>query len=290
MMRSDIFEIARYGTTIGLPMAMGTSGYLITRETPSLMSAAGIRSVAISLDAADPASHDTFRGCRGSWERAVAAIRLCLKEGIRVQINTTVITPDQDALDQVIRLGQDLGVRDFQVFIPVPTGRSAKENYERYGTYEPLIRHILKTWTGEGISLRPTCFPQFRRIASETGVENKSWGRGCIAGRSYCRIYADGTVTPCPYLPVIAGDLRETCFSDIWNDSPVFTALRDAGSLSGKCGICEYQEICGGCRARAFSVYQNITGSFGKLVPPEEPIGELCADDPLCPYQPGGSS
>ena len=294
MMRSDLYEIATYGTGLGLRMALGTSGYLFERETPKKLKEAGIRSVAISIDSAEPDLHDRIRGSPGSWKRAVQSIKNCIREGIQVQINITIFSPDNDELDRVVALGKECGVSQFQVFVPVPTGRSVHENYERYGTYEGLLRHMITTYgrsprDDTGISLRPTCIPQFRRIADEMGILNPSWGKGCVAGISYCRIYADGKVTPCPYLPVIAGDLRSDSFSRIWSESDVFAALRDNERLLGKCGLCEYKDVCGGCRARAFSRSENVPQSCGSLVKPRDIDGEICAEDPLCPYQPGGS-
>ena len=286
MMREDVFKIASYGTSIGLRMAMGTSGYLFDENTPSQLKESGIRSVAISIDSADPVIHDSFRGSPGAFHRAVNAIRACIQEGMQVQINMTVLSPDPAIVDQVVTMGKELGVRDYQIFIPVPTGRSTEENYLKYGAYEELLRHLISSYADSGISLRPTCIPQFRRVAEEMGITNPAWGRGCIAGISYCRIYANGDVTPCPYLPVIAGNIRNTPFSDIWTNAEVFTAIRDFDRLQGKCGICTYKTICGGCRARAFSRYGTMTQSCGSLVEPHDIDGELCAEDPLCPYQP----
>jgi len=294
MMRSDLYDIATYGTNLGLRMALGTSGYLFENDTPKKLKEAGIRSVAISIDSAEPDLHDRIRGSPGSWKKAVQAIIGCIRENMQVQINITIFSPDSEELDRVVALGKELGVSQFQVFIPVPTGRSVQENYERYGRYEGLLRHMITTYgggvqNGTEISLRPTCIPQFRRIADEMGVSNPTWGKGCVAGISYCRIYADGKVTPCPYLPVIAGDLRTDSFSRIWLESEVFAALRDYDRLLGKCGICEYKTVCGGCRARAFSRSENVPQSCGSLVKPRDIDGEICAEDPLCPYQPGGS-
>lgn len=289
MMRDDIYEIARYGTDIGLRMAMGTSGFFINEDTVTRIKESGITSVAISLDSADPLVHDTYRGYPGAWDRAVQAIRLCSSLGIRVQINMTILTPDITEVDSVVSLGRTLGVMDYQLFVPVPTGRSPRENYEKYGSYEELLTHVLRSYSGSDISLRPTCIPQFRRVADEIGIHNPGWGRGCVAGISYCRIFANGDVTPCPYLPASAGNLRQVRLLEIWNHSEIFAALRDPGRLTGKCGLCQYKGVCGGCRARAFSQYGNVTHSCGSLVRPEDIGGELCAEDPLCPYLPGGS-
>ncbi len=137
LMRNDIFAIARYGTEKGLKMAMGTSGVLIDETVAREIRNSGIRRVAISIDSADPAVHDAFRGVLGAWERAVQGIRHCLREGLGVQINMTVLTSDIQAIHDVVSLGTGLGVKDFQVFFPVLTGR---------GTTAPVfLRRYMKT-------------------------------------------------------------------------------------------------------------------------------------------------
>lgn len=162
--REDIFEIARYGADRGVRMAMGTSGYTLDRKTASRIREAGITAVAISLDSAVPAVHDAFRGAAGAWERAVRAIRFCRDEGIAVRINTTVHDTGSRDADEVIRMGTAMGVRDYQVFFPVETGRARGTGLRGPEASERLIRDIL-AWHDEGVNVRPTCAPQFRRIA-----------------------------------------------------------------------------------------------------------------------------
>ena len=115
LMRDDIFRIARYGTKKGLVMAMGTSGVLIDETCAREIRDSGIRKVAISIDSADPSVHDSFRGLAGAWDRAVQGIRHCVNEGIGVQINTTVLSPDIQAIKDVVSLGTGLGVSDYQL-------------------------------------------------------------------------------------------------------------------------------------------------------------------------------
>jgi radical SAM protein with 4Fe4S-binding SPASM domain len=288
--REDIFEIARYGADRGVRMAMGTSGYTLDRKTASRIREAGITAVAISLDSAVPAVHDAFRGAAGAWERAVRAIRFCRDEGIAVRINTTVHDTGSRDADEVIRMGTAMGVRDYQVFFPVETGRARGTGLRGPEASERLIRDIL-AWHDEGVNVRPTCAPQFRRIAMEMRLADPGWGRGCIAGISYCRIYATGEVTPCPYLPVSAGNVRTTPLSRIWQESPVFTVLRDPGLLSGRCGACSYKEVCGGCRARAFLRSEDFSARWcDGLARPGEQTGLLTGEDPGCPYAPGGEA
>jgi len=289
LMHEGILDIARYGTDIGLKMALGTSGVLIDEKVLTDLIDSGISGIAISLDSADPDIHDKIRGLKGAWNKAVQAIKFSIAKYMNVQINMTIFSPEKSVIDGVVAFGKSLGVRNYQIFIPVPTGRCRQEHYAIFSEYEKLVKEVLVSYPGNDLSLRPTCFPQFRRIADEAGINNPTWGRGCIAGISYCRIYANGDVTPCPYLPVIAGNLRNIRLKDLWTSSEVFTALRDPGLLKGKCGICPYNQVCGGCRARAFSVTTAVQHSCGVLVRPHDITGELCGEDPLCTYNPGKS-
>jgi AdoMet-dependent heme synthase len=290
LMRDDIFAIARYGTEKGLRIAMGTSGVLIDEKVAREIKNSGIRRVAISIDSADPTVHDAFRGVPGSWERAVQGIRHCRDAGVGVQINTTVLSPDIQAIRGVVSLGTSLGVTDYQLFFPVPTGRGNEVPWLTPQVYENLIRDVLVTYRESGVNIRPTCAPQFRRIADALGIHNPQWGRGCIAGIRYCRIFANGDVTPCPYLPARAGNVRETPLKTIWQESPVFTVLRDPTLLTGKCGQCGYRDICGGCRARSYNPDRAVTDICGGIARPDNPEGELCGEDPWCRYEPAGNA
>jgi AdoMet-dependent heme synthase len=288
LLREDVYAIARYGTERGLRMVMGTSGYLIDHDTAVNLREAGIRAVAISLDAKDAACHDAFRGVDGVWERAVEAIGHCRDAGISVQINMSVMRSAMSNVDEVIKLGTSLGVHDFQLFFPIPTGRARQIEPRSPEEYEELIRQILLRYRDSGLNIRPTCAPQFRRIADRLGIASPAWGRGCLAGISYCRIFANGEVTPCPYLPVSAGNVRTTPFAEIWNNSRLFAALRDPDCLTGKCGQCSYKTSCGGCRARAYRGDDLVSPRWcDGLATPDTRNGECCGEDPWCPYQPG---
>jgi radical SAM protein with 4Fe4S-binding SPASM domain len=289
LLRDDVFEIAAYGTEQGLRMVMGTSGVLLDANTAERLRDAGVKAVAVSLDSGSPTVHDSYRGMKGAWEKAVAALGHCRRAGIGTQVNITVMRPGTGDVGEVVRLGMSLGVRDFQVFLPVPTGRSGGAGNGTPEEYETLIREVLVLGREAGVRLRPTCAPQFRRIAEGLGIRDPGWGRGCIAGISYCRVYADGDVTPCPYLPVVAGNVKKTPFHEIWNNSAVFATLRDPGLLQGKCGRCGFKTVCGGCRARAYRGGGTVSPmACNGLAPPPGIPGELCAGDPFCPYEPGG--
>jgi radical SAM protein with 4Fe4S-binding SPASM domain len=114
----------------------------------------------------------------------------------------------------------------------------------------------------------------------------RQWIRGCMAGFYYCRIYPNGDITPCPYLPIKLGNIRETPFKEIWFNSSVFKAIRNQESLKGKCGKCEYSTLCGGCRARAYGLSSDFIDYCGDLHEPSEIQSDYLAEDPWCVYQP----
>lgn len=287
LLREDICEIAAYGTEKGLRMVMGTSGYYLDKEMARRLKMAGIKAVAISLDSTDPAIHDAFRGLDGAWERAVNAIDSCNAADIPVQINMTVTRPVLGDIESLINFGESKGVKDYHLFFPVQTGRGEEISLSTPEEYEGIIRDVLIRYQHSGLNIRPTCAPQFRRIANDFGIENPQWGRGCLAGITYCRIYATGEVTPCPYLPVSAGNLKTTSFMDIWYRSELFSKLRNLDNITGKCGRCTYKTVCGGCRARAYQSPASSPRWCDGLATPKHSTNEIFAEDPWCSYQPG---
>ncbi len=286
LLRKDIFDLARFGTGIGLRMAMGTSGVCVTDDIAQKIRESGIRKVAVSLDSTNPSVHDQFRGCDGAFDNTVRGISCLKDEGIPVQLNVTVTRDNDHEIPGIIRFGKELAIRDIHLFFLVPTGRGSMISDISPDMYEQMIREALILSTNEGITVRPTCAPQFMRIAREIGLSRKEWKRGCIAGRSYCRVDSAGAVTPCPYLPVEIGNCTHTPFREIWENSPLLEMLRDNNRLEGKCGRCEYVGVCGGCRARAYSLSRLVPSICGDMDCPGSLTGNIMAEEPWCPYQP----
>jgi radical SAM protein with 4Fe4S-binding SPASM domain len=268
LLRPDIFDLARHATRCGLAVAMGTSGVLITDAAAGRIRDAGIRKVAVSIDSTDPRIHDAFRGVSGAWRRAVDGIHALRRADIPVQIHTVINESGVDEIDKIMAFGKGFGIRDYQFFFLVPTGRGERLATAPPEVHEAAIERIL-AYAQPGFSVRPTCAPQFVRVAARLGLDPSWWGRGCIAGTGYCRITPVGDVTPCPYLPVSVGNVRQEPFGDIWYGSDILIALRDPDRLSGRCGRCGYRRACGGCRARAYGE-----------------VGDILAEDPCCPYEP----
>ncbi len=286
MLRPDIFELIEYGSKKGLKMGLGTNGYLINDVIAKKLKAAGIATVSISIDSSIPAQHDEFRGVKGSWERAVNACKMLRNNGILVQVNTTLTHDNYDQIDEIMTLAESIGVENFHLFFLVPTGRGVKLTDISPQKYEDMITKTFGKAYKHRLNVRPSCAPQFMRIAKGMGLDMRQWIRGCIAGMHYCRIYPNGDVTPCPYLPIKLGNIREQNFKEIWFNSPVFKDLRNLDCLKGKCGICEYKSICGGCRARAYGLSSDFIDYCGDLHVPGRQKSDHLAEDPWCVYQP----
>ncbi len=202
-------------------------------------------------------------------------IRSCLAEGLGVQVNVTLSNKNRQDIESVLGMVGELGISDVHMFFLVPTGRGRTEDTVQPMEYEELIKQVLSR--KERVpAIRPTCAPQFLRIADQMGIGTTGWGRGCIAGINYCRVLYDGTVTPCPYMDLSVGNVRASTMGEIWNGSRVLRAMRDMTRLTGKCGRCEYRDVCGGCRAHSYSM-------AGQEVTDDE---ALFGEDPWCLYVP----
>jgi len=285
LLRQDIYELIRYGASKGLKMGLGSNGSLIDDDIAQKLKEAGIETVSISLDSHIPEQHDEFRGVKGSWEKAVNAIKALRKNGVLVQVNTTLTQQNYDQIDNIMSLAEKLGVENFHLFFLVPTGRGVKITDISPAKYEEMIKKTFAKVARHKLNVRPSCAPQFMRIAKEMGLNMSRWIRGCIAGLYYCRVYPNGDITPCPYLPIKIGSIRENSFKEIWFNSEMFKTLRDYDSLKGKCGFCEYRASCGGCRARAYGLSSDFIDYCGDLHQPAELKGDYLTEDPWCVYQ-----
>lgn len=329
LFRSDVFQLARYGTDKGLRVALATNGTLVTRHVARMIVDSGVQRVAISLDGADAVTHDSFRGIPGAFEAAIAGFRNLKNLGMSVQINTTIARHNADQLPQVLELAKSLGADALHTFLLVPVGCGvdiAAEQMVPPEEYERMLNWFYDRSLEGGIEMKATCAPHYfrvvrqRRVAEHrseaaatkaaqpaaqrqaspsigptemlmpgsTGMELKPHGhgqpvghpgnhpsemnamtKGCLAGTAVCFISHEGEVYPCGYLPALAGDLRKQPFAEIWANSVVFNELRDTSNLQGKCGCCEFRNICMGCRARAYAA-----------------TGNYLDEEPFCVYQP----
>ncbi|WP_449240271.1 putative heme d1 biosynthesis radical SAM protein NirJ2 [Desulfoscipio gibsoniae] len=267
LMRNDIYELIQYAADTGLRPVLGSNGTLITPEAAARLKNAGAMAVGISLDSTDPARHDDFRGSAGAWQGAVDGMRACREAGLPFQVHTTVMEWNNGEIEDLTDLSVSLGARGHHIFFMVPTGRAVNIEAEtlRAEQYEQLLQRIMVKQSQVDIELKPTCAPQFMRIARQMGV-NMRFSRGCLAGTAYCIIGPRGDVQPCAYLNIPLGNVRRIPFDHIWRKNEVLQKLRTM-EYSGGCGTCRYKKICGGCRARAYYYH-----------------GDYMAEEPWCLY------
>jgi putative heme d1 biosynthesis radical SAM protein NirJ2 len=269
LMRPDIIELVVYARELGLRPVFGTNGTLLTVELARKLKEAGAMGMGISLDSLDKGKHNEFRRYPRAWEEAVQGMRNCRQVGLPFQIHTTVMEWNSSELEALTDFAVAEGAVAHHIFFLVPTGRavSIEEESLKAEAYEEVLTRIMKKQQSVDIELKPTCAPQFIRIAKQMGIETR-FSRGCLAGTAYCIISPKGQVQPCAYLNIPLGDVRETPFDEIWRDNPVFNELRTL-DYKGGCGSCQYKKVCGGCRARA-AYYAN---------------GDYMAEEPWCLYQ-----
>lgn len=262
LMRDDIFELIAFAKKNRLRPVLGSNGTLITKETAQKLKDAGLAVAGISLDSVDEKKHDHLRGKNGAWQEAVRGMENCAEVGLPFQIHTTVMNWNADELDALTDFALEKKARGHHLFFLVPTGRATENDfYEKNALknnflYEEILKKILqrqKKLREQHLTfeLKPTCAPQFMRLAKTMQIDMR-FTRGCLAGLSYCIISPKGKVQPCAYLPIEAGDVHETPFDQIWKTSGVFEKLRQQ-NYSGSCEICGFKNCCGGCRARAFA-------------------------------------
>ena len=249
LMRPDILELVKYASDLHMIPVFGTNGTLITLDMAKKLKEAGARAMGISLDSLDPKKHDKFRSFPGGWEGAVQGMKNCAAVGLPFQIHTTVMDWNQGELEAMTDFAVEIGAKAHHFFFLVPTGRAKtiEEESLRAEQYEDVLTRIMKKQQEVDIELKPTCAPQFLRIADQLGYKTR-FHRGCLAGLSYCIISPRGKVQPCAYLNMELGDVRETPFDEIWAKNEVLQKLRTL-DYSGGCGSCNYKGACGGCPA-----------------------------------------
>ena len=195
------------------------------------------------------------------------------------QVHFTVTDDNADDLDGMIDFARSAGAAVLNVFFVVCTGRGRSLSNISVATYENVLKRLAEAAREEeNLIVRARCAPHFKRLAREmqpplpiTLADGYEAG-GCLAGTRYCRVTPEGDLTPCPYMEISAGSVRDSDFAELWRQAPLFAALRGP-RLEGRCGICEYAKLCGGCRAR-----------------PLARDGNLMGEDFLCGYQPTGGA
>jgi len=263
LMRPDALELARHGSRAGLRMTLATNGALATPEMAREINASGLVRVSVSLDGVTPAVHDTLRGRPGAFELALSGIENLIRAGVEVQVNTTVAAMNVDQMEAFPAFIKSLKAVAWHVFFLVPTGRGHDLPPATIQEYRSMLKGFLAVYRQGGIECKATCAPQFYRMLSEAGEPVRT--KGCLAGDGFGFVSSIGDVQPCGFLALSCGNVKGRPFEEIWRSSPELLRLRRPESLSGACGRCAYQAVCGGCRARAYEI-----------------LGDSLATDPIC--------
>ncbi len=296
LMRKDLPELLAFAKEKGIPFAIATNGALVDEAMTKMLASYGPHRISVSIDGSKAATHDDFRGQKGSFDKAVNALKLFRAAGISTQINCSISTKNVAERDEVVAMARELGVDALHFFLLVPVGCGAElpetmrlgaENYEEFLNWLMVQQgaaghpahghgHGHGHPAPGGMEIRATCAPhQTRIVRQKVAASSPEFAgrtaqmRGCLAGSAIAFISHKGEVFPCGYLPVPAGDLKKQGFWDVWENSEVFKTISDPDALKGKCGVCEYRVICAGCRARAFGT-----------------TGDYMGQEPYCLYEP----
>jgi radical SAM protein len=297
LLRPDLFDLVEHAKGLGVPVALSPSVTpQLTPEKIELMVTSGINAVSISLDGAVPATHDGVRGIPGHFEDTIKAITALSAAGLTVQVNTTVMRANVNELADVADLISKAGAHIWEVFFLVQVGRGVATDAVTPDEHEEIC-HFLYDASQHGFIVRTVEAPFFRRVvhrrqegdpAPTSTLYTSLSGRlealmGPAAGRPRAQtastrdgkgilfVAHDGEINPAGFLPLPLGNVRNEAIATIYRDDPLLLKIRDA-QFTGRCGRCEYADLCGGSRARAYAA----TG---------DPLGE----DPACPYVPADS-
>ncbi|MBI4515563.1 MAG: TIGR04053 family radical SAM/SPASM domain-containing protein [Deltaproteobacteria bacterium] len=290
--RPDIYDLISYGDRAGLRMTMTPSGTpLMTHAVIDRLKAAGLARIAVSLDGASAAAHDAFRRVRGSFDWSLDLLGYARSLGLSTQVNTTVTRFNFDDFDALAELMTGLGIDLWSVFFLVPTGRGRPQDEISAEQYEAIFAKMFSLSQEVPFDIKSTAAPHYRRFLLQRRAGARRQRRPLPAvrglgfaikdgqsrapksvndGNGFVFISHTGEVFPSGFLPISAGSVRQQRLAAIYRDSELFRTLRDYQQLKGKCGVCEFRDVCGGSRARAFSM-----------------TGDYLESDPFCAYVPG---
>lgn len=294
LMRRDIFELLEYAAG-GLRVAAAPSVTpLLTPEVLSTFKRIGVHAISISLDGAKPETHDGIRGVPGTFDSSLKILKIAIRLGLRAQVNTTVMKSNHTELADIFHLLRELSVPAWEVFFLIRTGRGAEIQDLEPQQYEDVM-HFLYEASYYGMTIRTTEGPHFRRVVSQraSGTETfrsplyemlvsrlrelegfpsselKAQTTGTRDGKGIIFVGHDGEVFPSGFLPIGLGNVKESRLKDIYTNNQILKSLRTSSNLKGRCGRCDYTEICGGARSRAYTFYN-------------DPLQE----DPACIFEP----
>jgi radical SAM protein len=289
MRRPDLADLVRYAAAQGLTVALTPSGTAAaTRLRLAELKAAGLSRIAVSLDGPTAETHDAFRGVRGSYAWTMRIIESAIALGLPLQINSTIsrrTLPDFEAMAARVA---EFPLTLWALFFLIQTGRGASLAQITEEECERLLHRLYDLSLTSPFGIKTTEAPHYQRVVSQREAARLRSGlpaqaverrrqlrapRSVSDGNGFVFIDHLGNICPSGFLPVTRGNVRSASLAVVYRTDEMFTRLRNANALFGKCGRCGFREICGGSRARAFAA-----------------TGAVMAADPLCAYEPGADS
>jgi radical SAM protein len=280
--RPDLYELIRYSVKIGLRTNVTPSATpLLTAEAIEAFKAAGIARMAISLDGPDAATHDEFRGIPGTFDRAMFALRHARDIGLDTQLQTTVSRRNMGRLAEVAEIAKEVRTRMWSLFFLIVTGRAEEGDDLLAPEYEQVFEFMYELSKTAPFGVKTTEAMHYRRYVAQRmkaehgATENPNakgvaWRTAGVSdGKGFVFVSHTGEIFPSGFFPVSGGNVLDDSLTDVYRNSDLFLTLRDTSQRHGKCGICEYRNICGGSRSRAYAL-----------------TGDYLAEDPRCIYQP----
>lgn len=282
--RPDLEILVEAATSRGIGSSLAPAATeLLTAERLGALKAAGIQTVALSLDGSDATRHDGLRGVPGTFDSTLRAASIARELGLPLQVNTLVTDQTLHDLPAIFELMHDLGIMRWSLFFLISVGRGKGLQEVTPGDAERLHHWLYDVSKTAPFAIKTTEATHFRRIAlrrmereglSEAEIAATPVGRGfgIRDGNGIVFVSHCGDVSPSGFLPLVAGNVTEESIVTLYREHPLFTSLRDVSAFKGRCGRCEYVLKCGGSRARAYAR-----------------TGDPLAADPLCPYVPRAS-
>ena len=282
--RPDVFELVEHGVNLGLDMAMTPSATpLVTAEALRRLRDAGLHRLAVSLDGADAATHDAFRGVAGSYQRTLEILAEARRIGLPLQVNTTVTRANVQQLDALAEFLATQAVVLWSVFFLVPVGRGDQLERLSPQQYEEVFQRLWRHAERQPYGIKTTEAPHYRRFVlqrqgnpqrtptADAGQKQRA-PLGINDGKGIMFVNHRGAIYPSGFLPIVCGRFPRDSVVDVYQNSHWFRKLRDANRLQGKCGQCEFRHACGGSRARSYAL-----------------TGQLMAAEPDCVYIPAAA-
>jgi radical SAM protein with 4Fe4S-binding SPASM domain len=277
MWRKDLADLVGYATAQGLTVALTPSGTAMpTRARLAELKAAGLSRVAVSLDGPDPVSHDAFRRVKGSYANTMKIVDAVLELDLPLQINSTVSRVTLPNLRAMAARVSELPLTLWAVFFLVQMGRGASLEQITAEECEEVLEFLAELSRTAPFGIKTTEAPHYRRVQARAPQAGPGPGRRQLRapravndGNGFVFVDHVGNVCPSGFLPMVRGNVREGRLVETYRADEVFRRLRDPEALGGRCGRCEFRDVCGGSRSRAFAA-----------------TGDAFAEDPLCSHVP----